>query len=114
DSHGNPVPFTFQYKAHILSDIQVTLRYQIQASDGQIVMIEEQPEYIEADRLLAGLERRFAIKGLRQGYRLRLNMQFGLSCQDVEVSGGGRFIQQVDPMQADPETASDSVVGYLD
>ncbi|WP_373494150.1 c-type cytochrome [Aquiflexum sp.] len=82
---GNEISITWKYKGYKLKDKQITIWNEAHMESGEVIRIEEQPEFVSNKNGDPGLERRILIENLPEGHTLHLCSE--QNCEKWEKSG---------------------------
>ena len=69
---GKNEPLSLNYRGYRFKDGRITLRYQATLEEGEILLLEESPEFVRDKAGRPGLERVFKVQGLSGGAELWL------------------------------------------
>ncbi len=78
----------WQYKGYALKDKQIRIRFEARLGNGDVIQIEEHPEFVRDDEGKPGLERSLLVRGLPSNYKLEL-------CSSAQCVSWGESGKQV-------------------
>lgn len=91
-NHGEEIIPEVVYKGHTILDNQVTLDYELISPQGQVIRVEEKPEFFALEGDKAGFERVFTTSGVPEGMQVQLNMQLASLPAETDYETNGTFV----------------------
>lgn len=88
--NGKQITPEVNYKGHTVLNNQVVLKYEL-AYQGQRILVEEKPEFFEAENGKAGYERVFTVKNIPADAKLSVNMHLASMLATTDYSTDGKF-----------------------
>lgn len=88
---GKTVALKANYHGHRFEGESVIIKYSLKAPNGDLIKVEERPEYIENESGMPGLERRFKVSGQPAGSQLQLNTTIQSILGDRFLETNGEF-----------------------
>jgi cytochrome c len=89
-ANGQEITPEVDYRGHTILNNQVTLKYELEYN-GQNIIVEERPEFVDAGSEKTGLERTFTTTHIPSGVQVGLHMQLASMTAANDYKTDGKF-----------------------
>ena len=85
------VAIKVHYKGHYFKDNQAIMQYELALPSGEIIKIEETPEYFTTQDLNPGLERKYVTEGVPTGTTIKLKVTLASLLSEDDITADSDF-----------------------